>query len=723
MEELQFNPYDFANPVNNPESFAGRKEESNDVRYYLNQARFTRPIHIALTGERSAGKTSMLNMIDQQGDKFHFLVVRLDLNENDADPIEFFGRLYDSFLTAAVADGKYGGFGGHTWGAYRSLVDSDIPAQDIPLAFPSHWAAAIRGNRKISVAVLTHDLVEIQAEVNRKILIVLDECNVLSQTKITLQILRNVFMNLENFMLVIAGTPNLFPVFDEVFSPINRQFKKIPISPFDEEKETRECITRPLSRLRLDPKELFDTWPFVVGEIHRVTGGRPYEIQLLCHTMFRRVQEKDDVAMRLSLEVLDSVRLDLESGQSHEAKRLYRRYRSLTDKNLIAMGILSRVDNGTLESAALVHVLDPEMSHSSMDKDEFLGQIPGLVELGLIREVDGIFELAGDQFDEVYLRYLAASRSLLISAAPMEPEFYLAFKLGDIIDEHLRWKPYYCSDDSLDLFPADFDKMLLFLRNEHERIPANWTNFYMAIKNAQAAEDAFVRLVSFQISAGNLRFVTHGFSSSIFELKSFYESPDFLEFKNLIESVDGNLSVTMRDFSLADVPPIDGYIENDPVSVDTIARLYAEAGYSYFHQSQFVSSLEAYTESYNRKATAEVATAAAFQALHLGKWQLALTWASMCDKVNVDVPDLQQTCIAAYDRAVAEIMLGNLENCVRELDKVQESWDEALDEKGNFLLEPKLNGEDEWVLESTADTPLVVSSRLRILIDSQSSDH
>jgi Cdc6-like AAA superfamily ATPase len=56
------NPFDFANPVIDPKLFAGRKNELEDIEYYLNHAKSApRAINLALIGDRASGKTSLLN--------------------------------------------------------------------------------------------------------------------------------------------------------------------------------------------------------------------------------------------------------------------------------------------------------------------------------------------------------------------------------------------------------------------------------------------------------------------------------------------------------------------------------------------------------------------------------------------------------------------------------------------------------------------------------------
>src|ERR1035438_8294382 len=96
-------------------------------------------------------------------------------------------------------------------------------------------------------------------------------------------------MAVPGYMLVVTGTPDLFPAMDEVFSPIVRQFKKITVRGFADLNDTRECIEAPLETMDLVPRALIDS--DTVADLHKLTSGRPYELRLLCHSMFKRMQQ------------------------------------------------------------------------------------------------------------------------------------------------------------------------------------------------------------------------------------------------------------------------------------------------------------------------------------------------------------------------------------------------------------------------------------------------
>ncbi|HXX36464.1 MAG TPA: hypothetical protein VEM15_18510, partial [Thermodesulfobacteriota bacterium] len=55
-----YNPYDFMNPIRDPMFFAGRHAELEEIEYYLKLSKGEKPkyFHLALVGQRTAGKTS-----------------------------------------------------------------------------------------------------------------------------------------------------------------------------------------------------------------------------------------------------------------------------------------------------------------------------------------------------------------------------------------------------------------------------------------------------------------------------------------------------------------------------------------------------------------------------------------------------------------------------------------------------------------------------------------
>ncbi|MCH8135722.1 MAG: amidohydrolase family protein, partial [Proteobacteria bacterium] len=196
-------------------------------------------------------------------------------------PLMFFFKLFDAIITQACLEGFFGGTAGQTYNCYRDMVDTfEIPEQKLfcPFLFPMQYARAMHAGRadiRLSDLAVKTDLSKIQKELGRPIAIILDECDVLSQSRVHLQKLRNIFMNTPGFILVIAGTPQLFPMMDDVFSPIVRQFKRIQVRPFENREETRACIE---NRLEVLWHHGVSTGRLTMNEFVRVTSTNAAQI-------------------------------------------------------------------------------------------------------------------------------------------------------------------------------------------------------------------------------------------------------------------------------------------------------------------------------------------------------------------------------------------------------------------------------------------------------------
>jgi tetratricopeptide (TPR) repeat protein len=433
------NPYDFANPINDPQLFAGRADEMREIEYYLDHAsKAERPINLAILGERASGKTSVLNMVHVRAEARGMMVVRVDLDEADArTELAFFLKVFDSLLTTTCSLGAYGGVAGKTYDCYRDMVDAyEIPSEKewCPFIFPIQVAKALAsGNTATSVSdtSLKRDIANIREEVQRPIALLFDECDVLANSRIHLEKLRNVFMNTPGFMLVITGTPQLFPVMDDVFSPIIRQFKKIDIGPFEEEDDTESCVRRPLEKVGIhDASELidFDT-AMDIHEIHRVAGGRPYEIQLICHFMFRHLQEGRAKRMELTLEVLDSVLEELHAARDIWTRPVVASVRGLDRRSLSALDVLCGANgHATLDQLWFVEYVlwgDDEWT-----KDSLAEACANLEAMGVLCLHDGVISFAGDAFDRLYCRYFAERHDVPLSIPDYPFLYHLARSLS-----------------------------------------------------------------------------------------------------------------------------------------------------------------------------------------------------------------------------------------------------------------------------------------------------
>jgi hypothetical protein len=435
------NPYDFANPVADGELFIGRKEELSEIKYYLSQALLARrPTNIALIGNRASGKTSLLNVTEQDAKKLGLLTVRIDLDEGDAaSQWAFFFKLFDSILSAACDHGAYGGKHANTFETYVDMTCSlSIPEDKTfcPFLFPIQYAKALGGNNlqaQVPDYSFRRDLEAVQAELNRPVVILFDEGNVLSKSRVHLQKLRNIFMNSRGYMLVLTGTPEMFPVMDDVFSPIIRQFRKINLDQFDDVEDTEELIRRYLQNAGVDPDSLFDfDESNDLEDIHDLTGGRPYELQLVCHTLFRRVQQGRAQRMSLDLGVIEEVRQQLESAQKFADRPVLSKIRSLDTTTLNALATLAPcVEKATFEQmCAIEQIFAPE----KWDVEALRARFLCLKEENILGEnPEGIVQFRGDDFDRIYTKYFSAEKEVTVQFSEFPFSVYMRMRLDNYV--------------------------------------------------------------------------------------------------------------------------------------------------------------------------------------------------------------------------------------------------------------------------------------------------
>lgn len=668
-----YNPYDFANPVSIANFFAGRKAELREIRYYLDQAgKAPRPINIVLSGDRSAGKTSLLNMIASQAADRGCCVARINLNEADADPYAFFAKIYDSILIAAMRQGKFGGLQGKCYRAYRGTMDGK-QVDEFELLFPPHLVNAQANIRALSESTLEIDLRAISDEVGATIVLVIDECNVLARSRIELEMLRNVFMNLPGFMLAMAGTPSLFPVMEDVFSPIVRQFRKIPVEGFVNVDETLACIQNPLRFLGFDVDKILLPSPNLLAqEVHRIAHGRPYEIQLLCHFMYKRVEQGDANSLRISLDLLDDVKVELEkqaSGVDHGSLDALPR---LSKADLRSFATLTTC-RGTFEQlkviaavagAPLTHREDLEAAYDRLAAH-------GLLSVGESGEVT----FAGDQFDEVYARYFAAAQGIWLSIADWEFQWALAFHLRSNLARNEHLAQFYFVPAEVDT-PSRLQEALTLLLEEapsadslSEIAEDLYGEVWEAIPSGRlVVAHLVVRVLGEQVSLW-LRIR----SGDTYSLTS---NDDLNDLKERIEEVGGTFEAFTFEYDLPTRPVFFDRVSRmlSRNQQESFADKHTQLGLDALDRGNVFEASQEFDYAMKLWQSGETLCRQAYMALIAHKWEEVIPLAEAARAYEVDDLDSRvHFTFATYDLAIAQAMLGDFRAVRTLLEEVKAS--------------------------------------------------
>jgi tetratricopeptide (TPR) repeat protein len=414
------NPYDFERPVKDPSLFAGRQKELEEINYYLELSKSERPVYhnLAIIGPRAVGKTSLLNMIEHIATDKGMLAVKISLNnETSANEVILFKEIFDNLMTKGAEMRMYGGISDQIYKSFRRVIDLFDVSAEIPFLFGTAYIGFKKGqNTSLSQQIMVHDLKKVYDEAKNKeiptIVLLFDESDLFSKNKTLLQKLRNVFSELDGYILVFCGTEKMFPDMSEVFSPVPRLFKRIDVGNFPSVAETKDCILKPLTD---EEKKIVNEGS--IGEIHAVSGGNPYEVQLLSHFMYRRFREQNTSNITLGVEVLDNVLRELERlrlGGHHEIANMIRRLIA-TDQLRTVLAVLE-CPNATPDQLARFLVL-PELdstdiqdisskvSRYELSISDFVGKI-------MQKDDQNRLAFAGDQFDVLYLKHFSLSKGV-----------------------------------------------------------------------------------------------------------------------------------------------------------------------------------------------------------------------------------------------------------------------------------------------------------------------
>ena len=440
------NPYDFINPVKDPKLFAGRNDELKEVDYYLELTKSEKPqyTNLAILGERAVGKTSFLNIVSSMSDDKNLLPVKISLNQEiSQNEILFFKEIIEGIMLEGSQKGMYGGIRGNIYRRFRKIMDTFDSNVQIPLLFGTLYIGKKKNDLDITIPqrILIHDLKELFNEAKKKdihsIILLFDECDLLAQNEVLLQKIRNVFMDVDGYLLVFAGTNRMFPKLNELFSPLPRFFKRINLGYFKNIEETKECIF-----LRLNDEEKKIVNQVSIAELHHITQGNPYEVQLISHYMYKRYQETQSSEITFDTTVLDNVMKEIDRFRSdghHIIADSIKRCRKEQVKVILSALEFPKVTNDQLSRfIVLSEIYEVELGNINSRLSYWKLIIQSLISRILTVDGDGYITFAGDQFDRLYLKYYSVSRGMteFFFAFTNEAEINFQHKLSNVLLKH-----------------------------------------------------------------------------------------------------------------------------------------------------------------------------------------------------------------------------------------------------------------------------------------------
>lgn len=290
-----FNPFGPANP----EQFAGRSVEVQELTRRLNSTVAGTPQNSAIMGERGIGKTSLLRKFQEIAHSQKCIVARVDLYPGIEDLEELLVHLHEELRKRCVS---YYGLLGERFETVRSFLEN------YSVTLPVIGGGIERIQQRSLETSFRDRLFTIWSKVREKaaaIVLMIDEAEKLTQISGALEYLRNTFSRLREdgalYCLIISGKTGLFQAVAEAFSPLERFFQPITLMPFTEvevfellEKATASTGTR------------FDDE--VKREISRVSEGQPYVVQVFGYCLF-------DTAANSNVQVISNEHLKVTSSR------------------------------------------------------------------------------------------------------------------------------------------------------------------------------------------------------------------------------------------------------------------------------------------------------------------------------------------------------------------------------------------------------------------------
>jgi|GEM_PF-5169268 len=426
------NPYNHHEPVTSRERFVGREKIINDLQYDLELAKSSNPqyINIGLTGKEGAGKTSLSHILEIEADTLDFQCVRIKIDEAMVeDEIQFFQRVYQSIVSE---------IGGSIESGFLKAVGGAVDKVEVDLKFVRAYMDN-NSEGDVSDKIIQDDLEDLYEKIGSPgVLIILDNSQHLSSNPLLLQKINNIFESIDGYILSLVGTEQMFSGIENAFSPTARMFDKFRLTPFESYDKTAECILKPLKSLDHPPKISKNT----IREIHNLTGGRPYELNLILFHMFKIYEERDGEKLHLSPEVIEKVVEQMGEWRRPVNGKIPDRVDLLNKRALnVLLSIIQTepIDEVQLSKYHLTVNID-DLSRSVPETESEMEQIiTELIEKGIIRKQDETIELKGGIYLKTFLKYYLYSEEILtgLGDALLQEEGIYSQIHHRLIDSHL----------------------------------------------------------------------------------------------------------------------------------------------------------------------------------------------------------------------------------------------------------------------------------------------
>jgi hypothetical protein len=294
------NHFEYLGPLTRSELFFDRKQELQDSLVVCGQIVKGTVGGVLVLGGRGSGKTSFLIELGRQLTERGISNVKLALDEGMVKTGNEM-LLIRTILTELIRASENSGL------IEKKLADKILgilgsaagKIEEVGVDFPGFSIVAKASQEKVETqfpyTVFRDGLLDFLKVISKKgsdrsvqgAILLLDEGDALTLNRNLLQIFRNVFQETPRVGLVVSGSTKLLAQVSDVFSPIPRFFRKIPLGPYPADSVVYDAIEGPME---FAAKELA-AQGIKLSIMHRgfdrivtqITGRLPMEINMLCH--------------------------------------------------------------------------------------------------------------------------------------------------------------------------------------------------------------------------------------------------------------------------------------------------------------------------------------------------------------------------------------------------------------------------------------------------------
>lgn len=440
LEEIKkhSNPYHVTHKLQENE-FIGREREVQALENtLLNYQSGSRLQNIIISGEKSIGKSTLLNRYKQLLEDANFVVFEKELNRGDAqiNEFEFFYSIINQLYRRYDVHPENKLFNEEQAEIWFSLTNGEYKHgtnyTDRRLTFPTKYANKKLGiDEYLSYEDICDDLKQIAKEINTGdfdfsgLAIIIDEFQELKKNIPLLDTLRRLSDDIPALLLICAGQPTFKE--EPSFQKLTRISQNFVLSGFDDGGDKRNLIYGPLQKkMSLNVRaidELFNQKD--IDNIITSDEENPLNIQILCKYMFESFKnDREAKKINLNANVMKEV-MNYYAGISENSLIIYSSLNTCSVEKLDIFAEIFQYEGLSLKEIIMTKLSFNNLENSRIKdfKEKLLNDYREIESLQLfkftknesVKQIESLdfdalsnvhYQFIGDTIDKLYAYYL-----------------------------------------------------------------------------------------------------------------------------------------------------------------------------------------------------------------------------------------------------------------------------------------------------------------------------